>query len=94
MPKKPSIQLQFNDIRPSLITARTKATFQPSTTLWSDTVVTWSDISAYWAGADRVQAKGPVLFKVGLPTQFLGSGTAQISAGQSMGPGFFMFITY
>lgn len=61
MPTNPQLQLQIDNKRPSLASALTRAVFTAVDTLWSDTVVTWSDANALWGGFDPHQALGPVL---------------------------------
>ena len=86
-------------IKPLLEYAKTKAEFKTTDTTWSDSAVTWSSISAFYGGRDSKQdlgpslytdTKKPSLFEIG----YTSTTPAVLQEGMSMGPGFFMFITY
>lgn len=48
-------------IKPLLEYAKTKAEFKTTDTTWSDSVVTWSSVSAFYGGLDPKQSMGPAL---------------------------------
>lgn len=94
-----TIKLSADPKKPILQSAKTKATFTPSSTLWSDPNVLWSDPNALWGGYDPAQDRAPVLFSTAQKPSLMNIGFESESGGtitllRGMPMGLLLTLTY